>query len=456
MGSMQYQMQPQVGAAVDDENTITHMFPPKRRPQENGDAERAEKLVNQAESELKPDEDAEEKLLMEQINKDKEIEKQYQKQAFIIPSCAQWFDFNSIHEIEMQTLPEFFCEKFSHKNPETYLNYRNYIIKMYRENPNAYLSATECRKKLPGDICSIIRLHAFLEHWGLINFNVEPYLRPAKIQLGESGNMSSQVVDAAAKGYINVAEAKRIQQAFDKRAGSESNGPQSNLFIIAAQKIKAICTAYAPLCNFCGNVCDNKHWYQKITSKNSFAREGEQALKHFKEQDSIHQTLKNLTSTYLICKECFDLGNYPKILSEHDFEKASLKSMLTMPEFETPVANEASDSAVEWTQEEIVQLVDAVVEHQNDWEAITQQLPHKTAEQCVLKFLELPLTENMMSKFYASSAAKSVSNQQLSKQSCPSVLMDTSNPLFSQVAIFARCLEERENKIQEKLLQQQQ
>lgn len=112
------------------------------------------------------------------------------------------------------------------------MNYRNYIIKMYRENPNAYLSATECRKKLPGDICSIIRLHAFLEHWGLINFNVEPYLRPAKIQLGESGNMSSAVIDAASKGYINVAEAKRIQQVFDKKG--DSNGPQSNIFIIAA------------------------------------------------------------------------------------------------------------------------------------------------------------------------------------------------------------------------------
>lgn len=370
MGSMQYQLQPQVGAAANDENTITHIFPPKRRPQEIGDVDKTEKQLSQAEGDLKPDEDVEEKLLMEQINKDKEIEKQYQKQAFIIPSCAQWFDFNSIHEIEMQTLPEFFCEKFSHKNPETYLNYRNYIIKMYRENPNAYLSATECRKKLPGDICSIIRLHAFLEHWGLINFNVEPYLRPAKIQLGESGNMSSQVVDAAAKGYINVAEAKRIQQAFDKRAGSDSNGPQSNLFIIAAQKIKAICTSYAPLCNFCGNVCDNKHWYQKIMSKNSFAREGEHALKHFKEQDSIHQTLKNLTSTYLICKECFDLGNYPKILSENDFERASLKSMLSLSEFEKPQASETNDSAVEWAQEEVVQLVDAVAEHQNDWEAI--------------------------------------------------------------------------------------
>ena len=109
------------------------------------------------------------------------MEKHYQRNALVIPSCASWFDFNTIHEIEMQTLPEFFCRQFPHKNPETYLNYRDFIIKMYRENPNAYLSATECRKKLPGDICSIIRLHTFLEHWGLINFNVEPYLRPAKI-----------------------------------------------------------------------------------------------------------------------------------------------------------------------------------------------------------------------------------------------------------------------------------
>ena len=30
-------------------------------------------------------------------------------------------------------------------------------------------------------------------------------------------------------------------------------------------------------------------------------------------------------------------------------------------------------------------------------------------------------------------------------------MMDTSNPLMSQVAIFARCLEERETRLEEKL-----
>lgn len=34
--------------------------------------------------------------------------------------------------------------------------------------------------------------------------------------------------------------------------------------------------------------------------------------------------------------------------------------------------------------------------------------------------------------------------------------MDTSNPLMSQVAIFARCLEEREAVVEEKLMQKNQ
>ena len=105
----------------------------------------------------------------------------YASRSFIIPSCSAWFSIEQIHEIEMQNLPEFFCGKFPHKNPVTYLNFRNSIIKMYREKPAAYLTASECRKRLPGDVCSIIRLHAFLEQWGLINFHVDSYLRPPRI-----------------------------------------------------------------------------------------------------------------------------------------------------------------------------------------------------------------------------------------------------------------------------------
>jgi hypothetical protein len=55
------------------------------------------------------------------------VDKNY-KQQIIIPSCAQWFKFDEIHEIEMRALPEFFCGKYSSKTPEIYKEYRNYII----------------------------------------------------------------------------------------------------------------------------------------------------------------------------------------------------------------------------------------------------------------------------------------------------------------------------------------
>lgn len=56
----------------------------------------------------------------------------YSKTSFIIPSCSAWFNIEKVHEIEMNSLPEFFCGKFPHKTPENYLNYRNFIIKLYR------------------------------------------------------------------------------------------------------------------------------------------------------------------------------------------------------------------------------------------------------------------------------------------------------------------------------------
>ena len=98
-----------------------------------------------------------------------------------IPSCASWFNPSGIHEIEVESLPEFFNQKYPSKTPQIYMTYRNYIIKLYRDNPTGYLTATSCRKTLPGDACAIIRLHAFLEHWGLINFQVEKPMHPSGV-----------------------------------------------------------------------------------------------------------------------------------------------------------------------------------------------------------------------------------------------------------------------------------
>ena len=64
------------------------------------------------------------------------------KENFLIPGCSQWFKNDDIHEIEVKGNPEFFCGKYPSKTPEIYKEYRNYIVNLFRENPNSYLSST--------------------------------------------------------------------------------------------------------------------------------------------------------------------------------------------------------------------------------------------------------------------------------------------------------------------------
>ncbi|CAM1321518.1 SMARCC1 (predicted), partial [Pycnogonum litorale] len=101
-----------------------------------------------------------------------------QANHIIIPSYSAWFDYNCIHAIERRALPEFFNCKNKSKTPEIYLAYRNFMIDTYRLNPTEYLTSTACRRNLAGDVCAIMRVHAFLEQWGLVNYQVDVDSRP--------------------------------------------------------------------------------------------------------------------------------------------------------------------------------------------------------------------------------------------------------------------------------------
>lgn len=118
--------------------------------------------------------------LQDSTSKDKEKEKDgtednvtEQTHHIIIPSYSAWFDYNSIHTIEKRAMPEFFNIKNKSKTPEIYLAYRNFMIDTYRLNPTEYVTSTAARRNLAGDVCAIMRVHAFLEQWGLINYQVK-------------------------------------------------------------------------------------------------------------------------------------------------------------------------------------------------------------------------------------------------------------------------------------------
>lgn len=121
---------------------------------------------NRSVSEKTPKDDSQDDNVTEQAN------------HIIIPSYSAWFDYNSIHAVERRGLPEFFNSKNKSKTPEVYIAYRNFMIDTYRLNPTEYLTVTACRRNIAGDVCAIMRVHAFLEQWGLVNYQVDADARP--------------------------------------------------------------------------------------------------------------------------------------------------------------------------------------------------------------------------------------------------------------------------------------
>lgn len=95
-----------------------------------------------------------------------------QTHSIILPSYSMWFDMTTIHAIEKKSLPEWFNSRNRSKTPQTYKDCRDFMVNTYRLNPPEYLTFTACRRNLCGDVCAIMRVHQFLETWGLINYQV--------------------------------------------------------------------------------------------------------------------------------------------------------------------------------------------------------------------------------------------------------------------------------------------
>ncbi|KAJ2461965.1 SWI/SNF and RSC complex subunit Ssr2, partial [Coemansia sp. RSA 2322] len=104
-----------------------------------------------------------------------------QTQEIVVPSYSAWFNLSLIHDNERRALPEFFNSRNMSKTPTIYIEYRNFMVNSYRLNPSEYLTVTACRRNLAGDVCAIMRVHAFLEQWGLINYQADADSRPSTI-----------------------------------------------------------------------------------------------------------------------------------------------------------------------------------------------------------------------------------------------------------------------------------
>ena len=142
--------------------------------EDTGDVSMGEVVEEEAESDDEGDEEDPAALEATRLKLEEQARKYLAAQTHdvIIPSYAAWFDMSTIHPVEKRALPEFFNSRNRSKTPAIYKEYRDFMINTYRLRPSEYLTVTACRRNLAGDVCAIMRVHAFLEQWGLVNYQV--------------------------------------------------------------------------------------------------------------------------------------------------------------------------------------------------------------------------------------------------------------------------------------------
>lgn len=343
----------------------------------------------------------------------------------ILPSYSAWFDMREINTIEKKALPEFFNERNRSKTPAVYKDYRDFMINTYRLNPSEYLTVTACRRNLAGDVCAIMRVHAFLEQWGLINYQVgnmydkhERASNKAMIQVDADTRPSNigppftghfRVIADTPRGLQPLqpaphsttpgrphAATERLRKV-ETTAGSNLNlsirrniYEQSGKEVTPASESKAqppngaaaedgTPTADAqPLeeslkeptkkyfCYECGQDCTRVRWHNsKAAQKGTVAATAREAKLD-------------------ICPRCYSSARFPSNTSRSDYIMMESETYNAVPDKDAP-----------WTDTELLLLLEALEmdETNEDWNAIAQHVGTRTREQCVLKFLQLEIED---------------------------------------------------------------
>ncbi|KZO97921.1 SWIRM-domain-containing protein, partial [Calocera viscosa TUFC12733] len=303
-----------------------------------------------------------------------------QTQEIIIPSYSAWFDMSKISPIERRTFPEFFNGKNKSKTPATYKEYRDFMINTFRLRPQEYLTFTACRRNLAGDVGAIWRIHAFLSQWGLINYQVDPETRPASLAPPFTGhyrvildtprglqplhpgtappkNPASAVPHTPATGAPET-PAKPLSASLELRQSIYQTGAKGAKEVSAAEaaelekEISAGAGVIKPTyaCDTCGVDCTRERYhYLKVP--------------HFS-----------------LCPSCYLDGRFPSTMYSGDFVRIS----------QSPFAHSSGE---EWTDEEVLLLLEGIEMHEDDWAAISEHVGTRTREQCVQKFLQLPIED---------------------------------------------------------------
>lgn len=326
----------------------------------------------------------------------------------VIPSFARWFDMNLVHSIEKKLFPDFFPQDSSrksvYKTPQTYKYMRDFMVNAYRIKPLEYLTITAIRRNVSGDVSSIIRVHQFLEKWGLINYQIDPRTKPTILGPQYTGHF--QVTLDTPRGLVPLLpedSEPKTEKNLPTPApeASDSTGePDQNKAVPLNLEIRRNIYASggnfdpknAPkniiqyFCNICGNDSTDTR-YHNLKSK-SYA----------------NNPNVTMNSASVLCQTCYEQGLFPSNFHATDFLKLTK-------------ADEAKPGI--WSEQETLLLLEAIEmfgsydsssnnnphmllnsNANGQWDKIAEYVGTKNREQCLLKFIRLPIEDQYLPTLY--------------------------------------------------------
>lgn len=284
-----------------------------------------------------------------------------QTHHIIVPSYSAWFDYNSIHVVEKRALPEFFNGKNKSKTPEIYMAYRNFMIDTYRLNPTEYLTSTACRRNLAGDVCAIMRVHAFLEQWGLINYQIDTESRPTP--MGPPPTSHFHVLSDTPSGIQPVNAQKTPQPSASKilldldKKQKEKDDKEDSIIpstISLSNTITTTTTTTVP--------------------SSGMPNSGPGTPSQLLNPSNVAGLIK--TENLLDPNAQFGLK-----LDQYSKKPIAMKN------------KQAASMAREWTEQETLLLLEGLEMYRDDWNKVCEHVGSRTQDECILHFLRLPIED---------------------------------------------------------------
>lgn len=318
----------------------------------------------------------------------------------IVPSFAKWFDLSKIHDIEKKSLPDFFVEDGSgYKSSQDYKYIRDFIVNTFRLNPKEYLTITAVRRNLSGDVTNIIRIHQFLEQWGLINYQIDPKTKSSVLGPQYTGHF--QITLDAPQGLVPfVPENAELTKATPSNVTKTDDLNNENIPTAKENELplnleirRNVYATGEKKTNYKTN--NIVHYSCSICGKDTT----EVRYHNLKIKSYMYNPTSTINNASVLCEICYDQGLFP--LSFHSSDFIQLKK---------------TEEGEKWSEQEILLLLEGIemfgtyeppsstgpvnvnANLNNQWDKISEHVATKTREQCIIKFIQLPIEDRFLTK----------------------------------------------------------